>query len=95
MELSEMVLVPVLDLMPLTSPAVPEVVLVVAFVRFEIVLPLMVIVPVPALLIPKTFCALLELVEPAWMLLAWEVLPMVLLLIVMVPDVAVLFIPVK
>jgi hypothetical protein len=50
--LFEIILVPSDELMPFISPAVPAVELVVALVRFAMVLPLIVTLPVPALQIP-------------------------------------------
>jgi hypothetical protein len=92
MVLSEITLVPAVDLIPFISPEVPGVALVVPFVRLAIVLLHIVTLPVPALLIPKTLWALLELAELALMLFDVIVLPIILLLIVVVP-VEVLLIP--
>ena len=47
MVLFSMILVPFVEAMPLTNPVVPIVALVLALVRFAMVLPLMVTVPVP------------------------------------------------
>ena len=64
-----------------------------ALVRLAIVLSLIVIVPDPRLLIPKTVCAFAVEAELALILFAVMVLPIVLLLILVVPVVPVLFIP--
>jgi hypothetical protein len=71
----------------------PVAVLLVALVSFEMVLSEMLTVPVPSEYIPKTSCAKLLETEAAWMLLAVVVLPMVLLLMVVVPAMADLWIP--
>ena len=76
--------------MPSISPAVDAVALVVPLVSLDIVLPEMVTAPVPAEFIPQTDCVLEVDMELALMLLAVEVLPMILLLMVVVPAVAVL-----
>ena len=78
--------------MPMILPAVVGVVLLVALVSFEMVLPEMLTVPVPSEYIPKTSWTQLPEAEAALMLLAVEVLPIVLLLMVVVPAVADLWI---
>ena len=71
------------------SPAVAAVLFVVPLVIFEMVLPEIVTEAVPASqYIPYTLCTLAVEAELALMLPAVAVLPMVLFLIVVVPDAA-------
>ena len=93
MILFDIVLEPAADEIPLISPNVPVLVLVVPLVRFEIVLPFMVMTPVPPLYIPNTLWAAPVLAELELILFKVLVLPIRLLLIVVVPAEALLLIP--
>ena len=95
--LPEMGFAPWSEVIPLITPASPAVEFVVPLVSFEIVFPLMVTVPIPALYIPYTLCTAEVEVEAALILLLVpaSVLPMVLELIVIAPLDEFLCIPKK
>ena len=86
MVLFDMVFVPPPEKIPLMIPALEVVVFEVALLILATVFPEIVIAPVPALYMPNAVWTLDDAAELTLILVAVDVLPMVLLLMIVAPD---------